>query len=201
MICHRFSFFFAFQLNPTFSPVSSQSSRHHRLNLHLQLLAIPIQDNGSPCYLTQQQAQPHKPQEKPEERGRLEGGGEKVSTYWICSRIYSTETNIKVLNNILTFKNNNNNLTFTRRELSWHIFIYYSARDTWVTRCDWLFSQIKEAVCAGLCGVSDHGPRRLQHHSHPGRDGSSHWRWQTEGQERRENDHHQVHISSPPSGL
>lgn len=70
---------FVFVINPKFSLISSQSSRHSRLHLHLQLLAISIQDHGSSCHLTQQQAKPHKPQEKSEERGRLEGGGEKVS--------------------------------------------------------------------------------------------------------------------------
>lgn len=34
--------------------------------------------------------------------------------------------------------------------------------------------KIKEALCAGVCGVSDHGQRRVQHHSHPRCDGSSH---------------------------
>lgn len=63
-----------------------------------------------------------------------------------------------------------------------------------------LLLKIKEAVCASLCRISDHGPRRLQHHSHPGRDRSSHRRRQTEGQERGEDDHHKVK-TTPSGGL
>lgn len=74
-----------------------------------------------------------------------------------------------------------------------------SARiESWIMKCHCFLLKIKEAVCASLCRVSDHGQRRLQHHSHPGRDGSSHWRRQTEGQERGEDDHHKVQMM--PSG-
>lgn len=54
------------------------------------------------------------------------------------------------------------------------------------------FLKIKETLCASIRGLSDHGERRLQHHSHPGRDRSSHWCRQTERQKRGEDDHHKV---------
>lgn len=52
--------------------------------------------------------------------------------------------------------------------------------------------QVKETLSSGLCGISDHGQRWLQYHSHSRCDGGTHRCRQTERQKRRENDHHQV---------
>ena len=61
--------------------VSLQSSGHERFDS--QLPALSVQDNVAARHLAQQQAQPHQPQERAEERRGLEGSGSKVSHHCI----------------------------------------------------------------------------------------------------------------------